>query len=380
MYVHQSCLRRWQRMVLVSQPTHPALYTDDARHLVCNVCKQPFTNPPPTRHELMASFTGPALAALVDTDCIIAAHDAFSDQLTEQISSLGALPDELLERVGMSHWVRGVYLITDVTPEDEDCGKDHVCAVNLTRPLSTTSRQVRLEERARALALEKEKPSSAEEDEPITVEHFAGGPCLTQTLTACIVVGGGGRGWTTLVARDGDAPLLAKALNLAGARLRVRCEGDGGFHRGQAVELHGLQARADLNGCEGILLRFDAAAKRWMTRLADGSGKALRPTNLAPVVGLRDKPAVLAFWGDAQWSRTQLLAELARGHWGLCRASVADFIATSGERRAGLDERLVFAPRTAMTSESYAVHQMQAERGRNVRELAGVEEEEEMAR
>jgi E3 ubiquitin-protein ligase DOA10 len=27
--VHLSCLRRWQRMVLVSQPTHPAFYQDD---------------------------------------------------------------------------------------------------------------------------------------------------------------------------------------------------------------------------------------------------------------------------------------------------------------------------------------------------------------
>ena len=36
-FVHLSCLRRWQRMVLVSQPTHPRFYKDDARHHVCNV-------------------------------------------------------------------------------------------------------------------------------------------------------------------------------------------------------------------------------------------------------------------------------------------------------------------------------------------------------
>ena len=38
-HVHLSCLRRWQRMVLVSQPTHPAYYKDDPRHHQCNVCK-----------------------------------------------------------------------------------------------------------------------------------------------------------------------------------------------------------------------------------------------------------------------------------------------------------------------------------------------------
>jgi len=36
-WVHLACLRRWQRMVLVSQPTHPAFYESDARHYKCNV-------------------------------------------------------------------------------------------------------------------------------------------------------------------------------------------------------------------------------------------------------------------------------------------------------------------------------------------------------
>ena len=46
-WVHLSCLRRWQRMVLVSQPTHPAFYERDPRHHECNVCKSKFTCPPP---------------------------------------------------------------------------------------------------------------------------------------------------------------------------------------------------------------------------------------------------------------------------------------------------------------------------------------------
>ena len=57
-WVHLKCLRRWQRMVLVTQPTHPQFYRDDVRHHECNVCKTEFTCPPPTRHELMESFTG----------------------------------------------------------------------------------------------------------------------------------------------------------------------------------------------------------------------------------------------------------------------------------------------------------------------------------
>ena len=89
---------------------------------------------------------------------------------------------------------------------------------------------------------------------------------------------------------------------------------------------------------------------------------------------------MLCFWGAAQWSRTltltlalalnltltlalalalaltltltltlsrsrtQLLGELARGHWGLCKASVAELISPPQERRAGLVGRLVYSP------------------------------------
>ena len=58
-YVHLACLRRWQRTVLVSQPTHPAFYERDPRHYKCGVCKGVFTCEPPSRLELMSSFTGP---------------------------------------------------------------------------------------------------------------------------------------------------------------------------------------------------------------------------------------------------------------------------------------------------------------------------------
>ena len=63
-YVHKSCLEKWQRSVLVSQPTHPAFYARDVRQEVCNVCKGTFEPPPPPRAELMAGFTGAESASL----------------------------------------------------------------------------------------------------------------------------------------------------------------------------------------------------------------------------------------------------------------------------------------------------------------------------
>ena len=116
-YVHLDCLRRWQRMILVSQPTHPAFYKDDVRHHECNVCKAQFTCAPPTRHELMQSFTGAEIAALITEGCIIGAHEVFSAELQRQYSDM---PEEVrdLDPGGYRHWMRGSYLITGVKHDD----------------------------------------------------------------------------------------------------------------------------------------------------------------------------------------------------------------------------------------------------------------------
>ena len=87
-WVHLACLRKWQRLVLVSQPTHPRFYADDPRHHTCNVCKAAFTCAPPTRLELMSSFTGPELGALIDAECVIGSHAAFSSELERQLTCL----------------------------------------------------------------------------------------------------------------------------------------------------------------------------------------------------------------------------------------------------------------------------------------------------
>ena len=114
-HVHLDCLRRWQRMVLVSQPTHPAFYEDDVRHHKCNVCAANFNIPPPTRNELMQTFTGAEIAALVDEGCVIGSQRAFSDELERQLVSM-----PFFQRLvcGYRNWIKGVYLITGVTPDD----------------------------------------------------------------------------------------------------------------------------------------------------------------------------------------------------------------------------------------------------------------------
>eukprot|EP00929_Paragymnodinium_shiwhaense_P023057 TRINITY_DN14528_c0_g1_i1.p1 TRINITY_DN14528_c0_g1~~TRINITY_DN14528_c0_g1_i1.p1 ORF type:complete len:654 (-),score=165.55 TRINITY_DN14528_c0_g1_i1:217-2178(-) len=113
-WVHLSCLRRWQRGVLVSQPTHPDFYDDDTRHRICGVCKSAFTCRPPTRLELMQSFTGEEMAALVEEGCFIGTHCDFSAEMKAQVS---VLPEHLREEVADRHWIEGAFLIVKVVED-----------------------------------------------------------------------------------------------------------------------------------------------------------------------------------------------------------------------------------------------------------------------
>ena len=63
--VHIECLKKWQREVLLSQPTHPKYQTTIDR--ICNVCLEPFTGEgiPPSRHEQIKAFTSEEIADLV---------------------------------------------------------------------------------------------------------------------------------------------------------------------------------------------------------------------------------------------------------------------------------------------------------------------------
>ncbi|CAK9071554.1 unnamed protein product [Durusdinium trenchii] len=402
-FVHLKCLRQWQRMVLVTQPTHPAFYDRDLRHQTCNVCKSEFTCAPPTRHELMASFTGPEIAALIDVGCVIASHEAFSTELER---SLATMPPMLRHSSSYEHWIRGAFLITQVEPDEgkltiridsegmlqrvcakmdgslsltlqgrrwrvaareelegvqadalangfadlkapctvvlesdepENCGNDHVVAVNLTRPLDSPPDRGLVERAMREICKKYRKASSVE------ITHFIGGPCQEEELMCCVVLGGGGCGWTVL--KD-----LAQAIELAFSRAAKRLDAEGDIHGGQTVRLKGLQGAAHLNGEIGLALRFNADSGRWLVRLRNGEGKQLRPANLEGLDGSDGR--VFAVWGDARWSRAQLLGEIAKGDWGLCRANIGDLTSGPTERWPATRGRLAFAPITEMT-ESY---------------------------
>ncbi|CAK0855388.1 unnamed protein product [Prorocentrum cordatum] len=288
-YVHLSCLRRWQRMVLVSQPTHPAFYDSDVRHHKCNVCQAEFTCAPPTRHELMESFTGSELGALIDVGCVIASDELVSQEMERELAPLS---ERSRERSGCRHWIRGVFLITEVTPDDAQMEIPVRTARELEQlrlrldadlGLAFHGRRLRLAARGSlAGASEQELPARFRElrasptttvvlesverpncgddhiaavnlsrpvAEPpgageaeramedvarkyagarrVQVEHYIGGPCEGDQIICCVVTGGGGRGWT--VVKE-----LRDAIQLAHSRAARRSEA--------GVPLHSLLA------------------------------------------------------------------------------------------------------------------------------------------
>ncbi|KDO22407.1 hypothetical protein SPRG_11359 [Saprolegnia parasitica CBS 223.65] len=419
-FVHLDCLRRWQRMVLVSQPTHPAFYTDDKRHHICNVCLARYTCPPPTRAELMASFTGPEIAALIETHRLIAASPGFSEMLE---ADRNADNDHRVQRRPSSsydYWFHGVYLINQLmsdsgemelslpndallnnfrrrlTPDPDDpsrlemhfhgalyvvtlrgslegvapadvptaiaaltppatlylqqkdslatCADDHVTAVCISRPLAhLDAAQEAVASAIRRLGLAYPTLRRRLLDETIQVQHFAGGPCDPQRISTCLVLGGALRGYTLIPSLD-DALLHAYRLFAAAP--------DCTLSPGQAVRVQGLVARPEINGELGMALKFEPKAGRWHVRLVNSTdGIKVKPSNLE-VFGT-PKPTVYVIWGDAQWTRAQLLGEIARGSWGLCRAMVDDMLRAPSERWDALQRegRLAFAPVSEMTED-----------------------------
>jgi hypothetical protein len=359
----------------VNQPTHPAYYEDDVRHHKCNVCLTQYTCPPPTRGELMESFTGillivliflslallgPEIAASLFEGRIIASRDIFSASLENQLQEFSPV---MRAMSGYEHWIKGVYLITQISPDelektlmldhhssvegllsrlDENlqlayhgqqlqliraintsgsaptdvnlrdwlqscqppvsvtlrvttpitCADDHIVAVNIARQVQRPVCPDKFDMIYRSACVRNVSISR------IDIRHYIGGP-VDEDNPTCIVYGGT-RGWT--VVSD-----IKKALFLGATRADRKY---GGICSGQTVRVMGLVARPELNGRIGMALRFHPSPgpDRWDVILVSGEGIRIKPVNLEGLDGGSGR--VMVFWGDARWSRAQLLGEI----------------------------------------------------------------------
>jgi len=418
-WVHLKCLRMWQRAVLVSQPTHPDLYDQDTRQRICNVCKTEFTCHPPTRAELLASFTGPELAALIEERCFIGSAENFSRELERQVASF---PGIMREGIVCLNWIRGLFLIVKVVedrhrgvvllkisdgeeldmflqhleadartfhlrgrryqvlpqgplknltdqdspearrelmrsvrtpasirlrPDPVDCGEDGIVAVNLARPfdLASSGRTV-LRARQRAAfhaAASRVLSERGQQDLRAQVTHFIGGPCEEEKV-ACVVV----------ASSSGYSIVQDDACLLAGLSAAEELSETGAAAKGAAAAL--LLSAMDQSGLGISSISTTDTDRKEEAPSGDTKRRRIEPEvdGSPPANPADDTPVrVFVYWGYAGWSRCQLMGEIARGSWGLCKANTQDVVSKGpDEVWQAVYPRLVFAPKSEM-SESY---------------------------
>lgn len=450
-WVHLSCLRSWQRTVLVSQPTHPDLHGNDTRQSICNVCKSEFTCAPPTRADLMTSFTGPEIAGLIEEGCVIASAEDFSWELEQQVMSF---PEGMREGIVYRHWVRGAFLIVKVVEDRErrehvllrisdeddmtrfmdhlgrdsrsfhlrgrrfsvlsqgplrnlndeapaeerraamrelrtpltlylrpepvaDCGEDGIVAVNLTRPfdLAAGHHVGRRETFAAGLR----EAGISQEEIQAEVTHYVAGPCEEGQISACVIVSRG----KYEVVRDSDClvngirvaqAVSSGALSLdALAMARGRDAAGSATAAAEAASANAMdieEEEEDGNGSVAAEVPEDGGSP--------AAGAAHKRRRLAAATGPQNEAAapsepvrLLVFWGYAGWSRCQLMGEIARGSWGMCRGEEEDVVAAGPSQVwRKVYPRLLFAPKSEM-SESYSGQAPEEEeRRRGLRRMA----------
>jgi hypothetical protein len=289
-WVHLACLRKWQKEVVLSSPTHPKYHTHIDR--VCNICLEPFAGVgiPPSRHERMVQYTGAELAALVRPGNLLVSSREGSRENLELVAAHPEIARRLLT------WTKAVFLMLS-TGRDGGGGGGGLMAVSMSRPcpagpprdvpLSASERR-RWAERgaagvAAAAAAAAAGSAGAAGAGPCRVKHFDGGPMQREDPIAVAHVPDAAA-W----ARKGGGGCRAIPPNWV-------------FGRFEAVER--LVARANAEGGAGV-------------------------------------GAIHVVWGCGGWGTTQVLAEIARGGWGLVAADA--YLAIRPDAAMGMDFALDF--------------------------------------
>jgi putative AlgH/UPF0301 family transcriptional regulator len=296
-FVHLECLRRWQRSVIVSQPTHPAFYERDERQFICNVCRSEFSISPPSRAEMMQSFTGEELASLLQTGCFIVATKESSRDMAQMLRTNG----HIRQVRSMVHWIESVYIVYQVDNDGASDGEDGINAVNVTRQVNPSTFP--------ALVQGIIKPGAFNDEANVLMyKHYIGGPCMPFFPSVAMV---------SIQAHHADEIKANDNVFIVGNMWVASTD-------------HFEVAKIAKTDCE--------------RRVGESAGSA------APAA------VVHVFWGVARWSRTQLLGELARGSWGMCRAEKQDLFSNADEGNSGWKEmidsnRLIYANENEMTEE-----------------------------
>jgi hypothetical protein len=276
-WVHLDCLRKWQRMVLVKKSTHPYFHEREPnRHEICNVCNAKFLIKPMNYAEMVIALTGQDIVDRINEGFIIVRTVESSEQSRRILASNHHISSV---RRNLTPWIGGAYLIVGISADaskPQERGEDLICAINLTNELP------RIETRRVRFCDGVVGPIRH-----VSIRHFDGGPCDGLHALTCL----------KYITREN-------------------------------AEEAGVQIMAEKRSSVVVSGKFET-----IVELADMDwwyenerrGDCSRPQ---PVLPNRE---VLLAWGDGTWSRTQLIGEIARGGWGMCRFRVNDVFEIPGE-------------------------------------------------
>jgi len=173
----------------------------------------------------------------------------------------------------------------------------------------------------------------------VTLESMIGGPCDDDDISLCIVPGCDDERGYSVIQED-----LASAIALAYKRYADSFK-DGELMSGAVVKV--AASESNIPGFVGVAVSYDAASAQWKVAVPTGLVEVKRE-GISEIIQ-KGGARVLMFWGTAKWSRTQLLGEIARGHWGLGKSEPRDCAQAAAAYKRVSDAGLVFAPLTEMT-------------------------------
>lgn len=309
-YVHLGCLRRWQRSVQLTGSNHPEDVRREERHEVCNVCRSTFNLPPQDRASMMSDLAC-FQPSEIKPGLLLVTRRSAADSVAPG-PDLNLVLRAYIETKA-AHFREAVYLLTEIRQVGGSDGSDAVMGVNLSRALEIPS----------LAALNGSLSDEEAQDflqKGVVVLWLNGGPVKPCTVTSMICT-----------------------RHLSGTR------------RAELSIEQGLQIVVE-DDQSGVL----AGPLRALLSVAVEEAEA------AASAGQQREATVVACAGIAQWSRTQLLGEIARGSWGCCTATSADVEAAAAaqqpsESDAGVrglwsslrhSERLRWAPENELSRDA----------------------------
>jgi len=275
-WVHFDCLRKWQRMAQLNKASHPWYNAENAaKHQhICTVCKHPFNVEAPSFDEVVSGLTGEEIVNQVSEGYMIVASTQSSEQWKSDLASNSHLASI---RESLPHWIGSVYLITGVSIRGKHEGQDRICAVNLTSEMETPA------------SYYKELCERIVGKKKVDIRYLGSGPCDALHAVGCLRATSKQyvEENTELTIMDGSAD--SNSIIVSGSLFSV------------------------VNTCH-----YDWV-KQTKEREASGKSEEL------------PKRLVLACFGDATWTRTELLGDIAKGGFGLALFKASDVFAVAGE-------------------------------------------------